>query len=202
MTVTKARLHRRKLDPLRQQLSFLPQVAHRVLCKRLERFGDPAALFGELPFELPLIEHLSRRKASSIAVETGATHGQQLALMHVLEETVSRHIDQADASAHERERPRIWKAAGLRRSDVDHDAHARLEERFRRDAIEIRVVDDRNVVGRESLDEILRAAVQLRVPGELDETHQPLTLERNSRPPSMRWSSSRRSASLSRLMRV
>src|SRR6266550_7855759 len=194
MTVTKARLHRRKLDPLRQQLSFLPQVAHRVLCKRLERFGDPAALFGELPFELPLIEHLPRRKASSIAVETGTAHGQQLALVHVFEETVSRHIDQADAAAHERKWSWIWKAAGLRGSDVDHDAHTGLEERFRRNAIEIRMVDDRDVVGREPLDEILRAAVQLRGPGELDKAHV-CTLERNSRPPSMRCSSSRRSPS-------
>jgi hypothetical protein len=200
--LTIRRSQRRKLDPLRQELSFLPQVAHRVLCKRLERFSDPAALFGELPFELPLLEYLSRRKTCSVAVETGSAHGQQLTLVHVFEETFSRHIDQADSSAHECKRSWIWKAAGLRRSDVDHDAHTGLEERFRRDAIEIRVVDDRNVVGREPLDEILRAAIELRMAGELDETHEPFTLERNSRPPSMRWSSSRRSASLRRLMRV
>src|SRR6266516_1806541 len=47
MTVTEARLHRRELDPLGQQLPFLAQVAHRVLRERLERLGDPAALFSE-----------------------------------------------------------------------------------------------------------------------------------------------------------
>ena len=201
MAVTEARLQSRELDPFGEQLPFLPEVAHRVLGKCLERFGDSAALFGELPFELPLLEHVPRRKTRSIAVETSAANGQELSLVHMLEEAVGHHVDQPDASTYECERSWIWKASGLRRGHVDHYAYSGFEECFRRDAIEIGVVDDRDVVRREPFDEILGAPVQLRVPGELDETHH-LTLARNSRPPSMRCNSSRRSPSLRSLMRV
>ena len=55
--------------------------------------------------------------------------------------------------------------------DVDDDAHAGLDELLRRDAVDVGVVDDRDVVRRQALHEILRAAVELGVAGELDEAH-------------------------------
>ena len=63
MPVAEARLQRRELDPLGEQLPFLAQVAHRVLGERLERFGDTTSLFGERPFELRLLEHAARCEA-------------------------------------------------------------------------------------------------------------------------------------------
>ena len=63
------------------------------------------------------------------------------------------------------------------------------------------MVDDRDVVRREPLGEVLRAPVDPGAAGELDEGAH-WTLERNSRPPSIRCSSSRRSASASRSIRV
>jgi hypothetical protein len=124
VAVTEPRLQRRELDPLGEELPFLAEVAHRVLGERLERLRYAAALFGELPFELRLLEHASRRKARSVAVEAGAAHGEKLPLVHVLEETVRRDVDQANAPAHEGERTRVRKASGLRRSNVHHDANA------------------------------------------------------------------------------
>ena len=64
------------------------------------------------------------------------------------------------------------------------------------------MVDDGDVVGPEALDETLRPLVQPRGPVELDEGQLRRTVERNSAPPSIRSSSSRRSASDSRSIRV
>src|SRR5262249_61984886 len=87
--------------------------------------------------------------------------------------------------AHERERAWIRKAPGERRRDVDDDAHARFRELFGRDSVDVGVIDDRDVVGGEPLDEVLGAAVELRLARELDEAHVLPTLDRNSPPPSI-----------------
>ena len=59
VAVAKAGRERREIDPFREQLSLLAQVAHRVLGERLECLGDAAALFAEHAFELSLVEHAS-----------------------------------------------------------------------------------------------------------------------------------------------
>jgi hypothetical protein len=201
VTVAKTRCELGELDAFSEQLSFLSQIPHRVLGERLERFGDPAALFGERVLELVLREHAARGKARAVAIEPRAPDCHQLALVNLVEQICTRSLDQAHAAAHEGERAGIRKAARVRRADVDDNAHARLDKLLGRDAVEVGVVDDRDVVGREAPHEILRSPVELRVSRQLDEAHVD-TLERNSRPPSMRCSSSRRSASSSEAMRV
>src|SRR5207245_2598031 len=110
------------------------------------------------------------------------------------EERSARRVDQADTAAHERERARIRVAAALRLVHVHYDAHAGGDQLLRRDAVQIAVVDDRNVVRREPAGQVLRAPVDASRPDELDETHR-RTVERNSWPPSMRSISSCRSDS-------
>ena len=56
-------------------------------------------------------------------------------------------VDQAHAAADEQERAWVRVAAGVRRRHVDDDADAGLDELLGRDAVEIGVVDDRDVVG-------------------------------------------------------
>ncbi len=125
----------------------------------------------------------------------GAAHGQHLAVADLLEEVGAGRVDQADAAADEQQRAGVRKSAGLRLGDVDDDADAGLQQLLGRDAVEVGVVDDRDVVGREAADEMLRPPVEPRCACVLDEAH--LTVERNSRPPSIRSSSSRRSSSSS-----
>ena len=55
--------------------------------------------------------------------------------------------------------PDVRVAAGDRRRGVDHRADAGLDERLGRDPVEVGVVDDRDLAGREPLDEVLGPAV-------------------------------------------
>jgi hypothetical protein len=96
-------------------------------------------------------------------------------------------VDETDSAADERQRAGVREAAGLGRRDVDDDAYARLDELFRRHAIDVSVIDDGDVVRRQAFDELLRHTIELCVTGELDEAHVLVpTVARNSRPPSMR----------------
>src|SRR5205807_2354724 len=167
-----------------------------------ERLGDAASLLGEHALELGCAEHPARGEASPVAVEPGTPDRDQLALVHLLEEVGAGRVDQPDATAHERQRPRIREAARLRLADVDDDADARLHQLLGRDAVEVGVVDDRDVVGPQPADEVLRAPVETRMAGVLDERAHVRTDERNSAPPSILWSSSPRSLSDSGWIRV
>src|SRR5438046_104489 len=71
----------------------------------------------------------------------------------------------------ERERPQVREAPRRRGRDVDDDANAGLDELLGGDAVDVGVVDDRDVVRAEALDEVLRPPVELRVAGVLDEAH-------------------------------
>ena len=115
---------------------------------------------------------------------------QRLALRDLVEEIGARNIDEADARPDELERPGIRKPAGGRARDVDDGPDARVRELLGRDAIEVDVVDDREVARLEPLDEVLGPASQ---PGDADDVGHRRGSEviaaRNSSPPSMRSSS-------------
>ena len=70
---------------------------------------------------------------------------------------------------HERERPGVRVAAARRGRDVDDDADTRLEQLLGGDAVEVGVVDNRDVVGREPPRQVLGTAAEAGVAGELDE---------------------------------
>ena len=88
--------------------------------------------------------------------------------------------------------------------DVHDDPHARLDQLLRRDAVEIGVVDDRDVVRSQPADEVLRPPVEPRRARVLDEGSQRghRTVCRNSWPPSIRRISSCRRSSSSCSIRV
>src|SRR5205823_14495758 len=106
--------------------------------------------------------HVAGCQARAVAIEARAANGEELTFVDVFEQLSAGDLDEPYAAAHERQRSRVWKTAGERGGDVDHDAHARLEQLLGRDAVEIGVLDDRDVVGREALDEVLRPPVELR----------------------------------------
>ena len=181
-----------------EDAALLAQVPHRVLGELLECLGDARAACSDRRLELVLRQDAAARQAGAVAEEAAPAHGHELAVADGVEELGAGRVDQADAAADEHERARVRVAAALRRRDVDDHADARLDELLGRDAVEVGVVDDRDVVRREALDEVLRALVEAGAPGELDERrHRYCTCSRNSRPPSIRSSSSRRSSSAS-----
>jgi hypothetical protein len=202
MAVAEAGLEVRELDALGEELPLLAQIPHRVVGECLERLCYAPALLREHLLELGGLEDVARHEARTVPVDPCAAHGQQLALTHLVEQLGAGRVDEAHAAADERERARVREAAGLGGGDIDDDAHAGLDELLRRDAVDVRVVDDGDVVRGQPLDEVLRPPVELRVAGVLDEAHGACTADRNLSPPSIRCSSSRRSLSASCSMRV
>jgi hypothetical protein len=200
VAVAEARPERREVDPLGEQAALLAQVAHRVVGERLERLGHPPLLLGQGPLELGRVQQAPAGEARAVAEDARAAHGQELAVADFVEQRRPRRVDQPHAAADEEQRPRIREASGLRVGHVHDDAHARLDQLLRRDAVEVGVVDDCDVVRGQPADEVLRLAVEARVTGELDEAHR--TRWRNSRPPSIRSISPRRSSSSSSSIRV
>ena len=73
-----------------------------------------------------------------------------------LEELRAGRVDQPHARADELERAGVRKASGRRGRDVDDDADAARSELLGRDAVDVGVIDDRDVVCAEVLDELLR----------------------------------------------
>ena len=119
--------------------------------------------------ELGLLECPAGRDTRPVPEEAPAANGEPLAVRDLVEELAARHVDQANASADEEERAGVRVAARVRRRDVDDDADARLDQLLGRDAVEIGVVDDRDVVGVQPADELLRPLAEPGGAGVLDE---------------------------------
>ena len=198
--VAEAGLERGKVDPLGEQPSLFAEVAHRVVGKGLERLRDATPLLREARGEVVRALDLARGQARAVAEEIRAPDGEHLPVVHVVEQLRAGGIDQADAAAHEQQGTGVGEATALRVRDVHHHAHARLEQLLGRDTVEIGVVDDRDVARREASSEALGAPVEPGGPAVLDVAHR--TVERNSLPPSIRSSSSRRSSPESSWIRV
>ena len=152
--------------------------------------------------ELVLVECAARREAGPVPEDARAANRQPFAVRHLLEELGVRDVDEAHAAADEEQRPWVRVAARLRRRHVDDDAHPRLDELLGRDAVDVGVVDDRDVLGAEAAHELLRPPAEPRRACVLDEAVHLMAEEMNSLPPSMRSSSSRRCASSSSSIRV
>src|SRR2546421_11893412 len=203
MALAEAGLQRRKRDPLGQQPALLAQIAKRVLGELPQRLGHPAPLFCERGLELARLKRPARYEAGSVLEDARPADGHVVAVGQLVEELRVRGVDQPHPTAHQQERPRIRETAGLRVRDIGHDADSRLEQLLRGCAVEVLVVDDRDVAGPEPPDEVLRPATEACSACELDEAHGPSwTAEMNASPPSIRRISSFRCPSSSGSIRV
>ena len=173
VAVAEAGAELREVDPLGQQPPFLAEVPQRVVGEVLQRLGDAALLLGERIGQLVLAERAAGREAGAVPEQARSPHGQLLAVRELVEELRAGDVDQAHAAADEEQRPRVRVAARLRRGDVDDDAHARLDELLGRDAVDVGVVDDRDVVGAEAAHELLRPLAEPRRAGVLDQLVHP-----------------------------
>ena len=108
MTVAKAGLQRRKLDPVGEQLALVAEMAQRVVGERLERLGDPALLVGERDRERRLGELDARlRAACRCARASRPATVTRLAVGELVEEVRPGSVDETDAGPDELERPGV-----------------------------------------------------------------------------------------------
>ena len=147
---------RGKLDPGGERAGLLLQVAQRVLRERAERLGDAALLVDERLLERRGVEHGALGDERPVPPDAPAVEAHELAVGEEVEQRCAGGVDEPDPGADELQRARIREASGRRARDVDDGPDARLRELLRRDAVEVWVVDDRDVLGPEALDEILR----------------------------------------------
>src|SRR6185503_4110260 len=202
MPVAKARLHLREPDPFGKELRLVTKVPEGVLGEALERLGDAASLLGQFRLDVRLRQGAAGREPRAVAEEARAADDEGLAVPDLLEEIgVAVHVDEPDPAAHQLERPGVREAPAHRGRDVDDDAYVRGEKLLRGHAVEVAVVDDRDVVRPEAPDEALRPLVEPRVTRELPEAHC-WTASMNSAPPSILSTSSLLADSAKRSMRV
>ena len=86
VTVAKAGLQRRELDPVGEQLALVAEMAQRVVGERLERIGDPALLVGERGRERRLGELDPVCEPRAVPPERATPHGHGLAVGEFVEE--------------------------------------------------------------------------------------------------------------------
>ena len=195
--VAEARAQRRELDGAGEHAALLAQVAHRVLGELLERLRHAAALLGERARELVDAQRAPGRDAVAVPEDAAAADGDEVAFAGPRRRapcpttSISSTPPRTSSSG-----PGFGKRPRLRRRAVDDDARAGVEQLLRRDAVDVAVVDDRDVAGLEPAGEPLRPAVEARRAGELDEAHC-FSVSRNSAPPSIRSSSAVRSSAAS-----
>ena len=108
---------------------------------------------------------VSRLALGQHAVRAGdrsAANGHGVAVRELLEERGADRVHQAHAGAREDQRARVRVAGARRGGDVDDRLHAGLDEVLGGHAVEVRVVDDRDVLGGEPAHEVLGALPQAR----------------------------------------
>ncbi len=156
--VTKPGAQLRHVDARRERPGLLAEVDQRVLRKGRERVGNAALLLVERCLERRLVELGARGEQGSVPPDLASVDPEVVAVRHLLEELCAGRVDQPHAGADELERAGVRKASGRRGCDVDDDADAARSELLGRDAVDVGVIDDRDVVRAEVLDELLRQA--------------------------------------------
>ena len=156
MPVAEAGAQRRQLEPRREGPRLLLEVAQRVLGERLERVGDPALLLGERLLERDGVEDGALRHERPVPPDAAAVDADELPVGEHVEERRAGGVDEPDARAHELERAGVREPPRRGARDVDDRPDAGLRELLGRDAVDVGVVDDRDVLGAEALDEVLR----------------------------------------------
>ena len=109
---------------------------------------------------------------------------QRVAVLQPLEEVGAGDVDEPHAGAGEQERARVGIAPVRGVRDIDDRSDAGGDQLLGGDAVDVRVVDDRDVGRPEAPDEALRLLPQAAVPWIA--SREPTPLRRASRPPRRR----------------
>ena len=197
-------MQRREVDAAGEDGALVAQVAHRVLGEVLERLRHASALLGERARQLVrasarVPRRGSRRCGRRCAPRTETTSPSLTASKSSAPATsISSTPPRTSSSG-----PGFGKRPDLRRRAVDDDARAGVEQLLGRDAVDVAVVDDRDVAAARAAASAASSCRSRRAgPGELDAVLICFSVSRNSAPPSIRSSSLARSSSSSCAIRV
>ena len=127
------------------------------------------AAAGLLEQALNDVSPVAAGEAGPVPKDTRAAHRHPFPLRDLVEELGSGRVDQRHPSPDQQQRARVREAAGQRVGHVDDDPDAGLQKLLGGHAVEVRVVDDRDVILAEPMDEAFRPTVEPRGAGELDE---------------------------------
>jgi hypothetical protein len=183
--VAKVGLEAGQLDPARQELALLAHVLHRVAREALERLADlapPGFRVGAHPLR---IEHLAARQELAAAEHlandrperrpaVGARghrvrrrrgdHNELIAVGDRLEQPVVGKVDEQDARLDEQLRTQVGIGPRGGRATVQHRRGARRDQLLGRHAVDVHVIDERDLAAAEMSDEQLRAAARAHAP--------------------------------------
>ncbi len=168
----------RHLDPAGEQLALLAHVLDRVVGEALERLADLApARLGFRAHALE-VEHLAAREHLALAqhLRTGPrdrlgrlarnTYDERVAVGDRVEQRVVGQVDEHDPRLDQQLRTEVGIGAAGGRAAVEHRDGARGDQLLGGDAVDVLVVDQRDVTAHEVPDEQLRAPARAHRPGD------------------------------------
>ena len=146
-------------DAVQQQVTLATQVLHGVRGERLELYGEAGPGLGHRELDTLCRLYLAGRHHSIACIQVRAIEPDDVAFLDVGEHGRTDPVDQCDALRHQDLGPEIRVAAADARRRVHDGDHAAFDERLGGDAIEVDVIDDRDVARAQPLGELLRSPV-------------------------------------------
>ena len=155
----------RHRDASREQLALLAHVLHRVEREALERLVYIAAPGVRLGADALRVEHLAASEQLAPAqdlrarspVRAAHPHDERLAVRHRREQRVVGEVHEQDPRLDEQLRAQVRIGAARGAPAVEHHGGARRDQLLGGDAIDVEMVDQRDVASHERSDEQLRA---------------------------------------------
>ena len=149
------RLDRRQLDRLERQLRLALDVLEGVHREPLELAADRGTRRVHGGLDLVGGDRVAGGDQLVAAPDLGAVDANLLALVQAVEHVLTGTVDKRDAGLDHSDRPAVRVPARDRFAGVHDRAHARSDEAFGGDPVEIAVVDHGDVARLQALHEVL-----------------------------------------------
>ena len=149
-------------ERLEHQARFLVDVLERVGGEALELGADGRARFLHRRFDLGRGEYGTPGEQFAVAPELALLDAHDVAFVHAIHAVDTDVVEEDDPRADDADGPPVRVTPRDRRRAVHHRDHAGFDEAVGRDAVEIAVVDDRDVARLQARDHVLRAPVDPR----------------------------------------
>ena len=160
VTAVELGVDRRERDRLERELRLLLDVLERVGGEPLQLGADrrrarPPSPLRSRPRRAPV----PATEQLAVAPDLAGLDAQDVTLLHEVHELGPDVVDQRDARLHDADRAAVRVPARDRLRAVDHRDDALLDEAVGGDAVEVAVVDHRDVARLQARDHVLRALV-------------------------------------------
>src|SRR5262245_22990452 len=162
MATADLRAQTRKRQRLEGELRLLLDVFEGVLRERPQLGADREARFFHALLDLVEFEQLAGRELLAAAPQGVVADLDEVTLTHRIHDVEADRVEQRDAGLHDPNRSAVGIAAGDRLARVDAGADAGRDKTFCGDAIDVAMVEHRDLARSEPPYEVLRAAVDAR----------------------------------------